>query len=261
MATTINLLDLPTAERIDLYGTRYYKYGELSGPSVTTVLKDSWAPDLADWHARCAVREALELREQIPPPSLLTERADWTRQIVAETEGAADRIATWHAAVGEIFHDYMWSGELDDLLVQQLPPDYAKYLSNLTRTWPEVLANWEIYPLLTEFQTIGIVPEEFVYGGTLDAVVEDESGYRALLEVKTSRSLSPSHAVQAAAYEHALSTMHAVHVDGVYVLRLDKYQAGKYDLWEVDLKKSFRFFEDSIRKYNLAEEVWIEMRG
>ena len=260
MVAEINDLGLVPAERFELFGTRYYRQEGLSGPSVTTVIKDSWGPDLSDWYARCAAKDTIKAVNEIQQPALMKDRTAWEREIVSDAAGAGLRTALQHAAVGELFHDFMWSGELDTEKAETLPPEFRKMLNTLMQTWPQILSKWDIFPTLTEFKLIGLTSDESVYGGTPDAVVEDPSGYISLLEVKTSRQLATSHAVQAAAYEHALRTRYGLRVNGTFVLRIDKYQPGKFDYWEVDLINSWRFFEDAMHKYTKESEVWVQAR-
>ena len=257
----VNELGLIPAQRFELFDTRYYRNEHnQSGPSVTTIIKDAMGPDLTDWYARCAAREALQLNKNTQIPAILADQKIWERDLVNEAATSAQRIGLQHAAVGELFHDFMWSGELDNEIAEALPPNFKHMLNTLMSNWAQIIGTWEILPILTEFKLIGTTFDNFVFGGTLDAVVEDKDGLRILLEVKTSRELSPSHAVQCAAYEHALNETYDLKVNNAYVLRLDKYKRDTFDYWEVNLPKAYARFENCVQLYNCQSEIWVETR-
>ena len=247
-------LGLPEAKRVELFGTRYYQMSEGTPryPSVTTVLKASMRPDLVDWYARCAARRALECVQAEALPTLMGERKQAIRDIVEDASGAADRERDFHANVGDIFHEFMWTGEIDQVLLEPLPHKFRVMVDRLAHNWATMLQRWHVFPILTEFP---LIHPYYEYGGTLDALVEDESGTRIMLEVKTSRSLDYSHPVQASAYAKGLELLE-VPFDKVAVLRVDKYKDDAFDYRIVDCEKAFPVFEAAAKVYKASEELW-----
>ena len=257
MPEVINLLDAPVAERVEIFDTRYYRLdpqGELY-PSVTTVLDRPMGPDLCDWHARMASRRTIELMEGTALPLMAGEKRDMIRDIVKDSEGAADRETQLHAIVGELFHEFMWTAELDNMLIEALPSRWRKMVDTLMFNWTRILSRWKVFPLLAELMMANPV---YGYGGTLDALLQDEDGFRIALEVKTSRSLSYSHPMQASAYAMNLDYL-GIGYDKIAVLRVDKYQDAVFDYKFVNKEKSFAKFLSCLDTYKVGDEVWEEL--
>lgn len=243
-------------ERTEIGGERYYTDGTTYGPSVTTVLK-CIGPDLSGWTARVGIKAALEaaVTDGWPAFPTATARQDWVKDQVALYEGEARREGLQHAAVGEMFHNAMWTGDLDTKRLAALPKRFQKMFDVLLYNWEQIVDDLLGGTELVEQEQM--VLGECVsgsYGGTIDAIV-DRGSATHLWEIKTSRSIAESHAIQAAAYAHALETM----PDEVWVLRIDKYSKGKVDFRRVDVKESMRHFEAALQLYNLSKEVWYDI--
>ncbi len=252
---SINDLGVPEAERIDVFGTRYYKLGDLSGPSVTTVISAHMEDDFSDWRCRLAAGYALDMAAIHDRPALLSEQKEWRRDIVQDAAGEGEREALRHAAVGELFHEVMWTGDIDVDFVSALDPRFQKMFWTVVRGWQEMLDRWHVFPVLAEVKMLMITELGFIVGGTLDALVEDDSGHRSILDAKTGRELKKANALQLAAYGKML-TYNDIHYDDAYLLRLDKYQAGKFDYWPVDVDVSYAKFLKCVDLYNTGDEVW-----
>ena len=196
------------------------------------------------------------MRDAQPPPVLLTDKRIWERDIVNEAAGEGNRIALQHAAVGELFHDFMWSGEIDNDLVDILPHEFQAMLRRVMATWPQILETWDIFPVLTEFQMASESEGGFPFGGTLDALVETQNGHRIMLEVKTGRMISDTHAIQCGAYGYALRTMYGVTADEYYVIRIDKYSPGKWEYRRVNINEGMKLFERCLYLYNQQADAW-----
>jgi len=255
MALIINELDLPVAQRMELFGERYYytdsPYARV--PSVTTVLKAAMGPDLTDWYARRAVRCALDMVQENPLPLSQPELMQARKDITVWASEDADRQRMNHAIVGDIFHGFMWTASVDDpRVVEALPAEFRKMVDRLIYNWSQMLQMWSIYPVLAE---LPVVNSFHGYGGTLDALVEDEYGRRILLEVKTGREVRLEHALQASAYGAALRRL-GVEFSDVAVLRVDKYRDNVFEYRRVNEAKAFPSFVSALAVYNTNETIW-----
>ena len=257
MVEVINELGLTPSIQKEIFGVRHYELNGEMGPSVTTVLSRTMGPDLTNWYARLSARRVLELYGQRPTMAFADELKAWERETVEDASEAARREADWHALVGEVFHEVMWTGELDPMLVEMMPQKFRKMVDTLIFNWSTILADWGVYPILTEFPVLARSPSGLIYGGTLDALVEDMNGNRLLLEVKTSREIQYTHAIQCAAYGHALREME-VDFHEAYVIRVDKYIDNRFDYRPINEDLGIKYFDNALHLYHVGEEVWGE---
>ena len=257
MAEVINELGLEPSVQKEIFGVRHYEKDGQMGPSVTTVLSRVMGPNLTNWYARMAARRAFDLASHRPTVAFADELKAWEKEAIEDASEAARREADWHAIVGELFHEAMWTGELDPILTEPLPHKFRKMIDTLIYNWSKILEEWQIYPVLTEFPILATSPSGLIYGGTLDALVEDINGHRILLEVKTGRNVEYSHALQCAAYGDALKQMD-VGYNEAFVIRVDKYMDHRFDYRPVNEELCVNLFDDCLRIYHIGEQVWGE---
>ena len=98
--------------------------------------------------------------------------------------------------------------------------------------------------LYTEIQ---LVSKEFLYGGTIDLVV-DVAGHTGILDIKTSNNVYKEHVIQLAAYRHLYRENNGP-VDYCSILQLDK-RSGEFTyhfIEEERLDRAFEAFECCLR--------------
>lgn len=106
--------------------------------------------------------------------------------------------------------------------------------------------------LNTEIQ---LVSKEFLYGGTIDLIV-DVAGHIGILDLKTSNNIYKEHIIQLAAYRNLYTENHGP-VDYCAILKLDKV-TGKFTyhfITNEKLDKAFEAFEYCLKLSQLKEEL------
>ena len=220
----------------------YYTPDGFMVPSVTEVL-GILAPELSGWAAgiaskavyKAAQSEGLYCRStKTGITQAMSERLG--REAVEATRAAA-------ADIGSEFHACAWRV----VSPEGYPPsshgkEVEQALDNL-RQWYADVGPERVRVEATETTVYGDG-----YAGTADGIVSID-GSAGLIELKTSRELRPSYAMQAAAYRAAWNREgRRPRLTWAAVLRVDKRGAG-YDFAIVEQRRALAAFKAALKTY------------
>ena len=215
-------------------------------PSVTEIL-GVVSPDLTGWAAGIASK-AVYKSGQSEGLYCRSSKTGIT-QAQAESVGrtAVDQARQTAADVGVEFHSAAWQMVCEAKIPLTGSKAVATALDNFWQ-WYQDIHPSRIQVLATETAVYGDG-----YAGTLDGIVRID-GQVGLLELKTTRQLLPSHAMQAAAYRAAWSReARSPRLTFTAVLRVDKAGAG-YEMAFVHQRRAFSAFK-------AAQKLFFALRG
>ena len=179
-------------DRVSNKGKKFhwYTYNGQKLPGVTTVLgKTLPKPALVGWAARSVAEFVadnpieVEALRSAPRDHMVNELKETPYR---ERDAAASRGTEVHALAERLVHGH----EVD------VPPELQRYVNQYIR----FLDEWNPYPVLAEATVANL---QWGYAGQLDLVADLPNGERALMDLKTSKSVYPDMAPQIGAYRHA----------------------------------------------------------
>lgn len=167
---------------------RYYRWGQESFVSVTTVISDGVPkPGLQRWFLKNIAKAAAADRVRLATlPAPEVEKFLMGTISPASTEASANLGARVHAKAEVISR----GGTVDEIPEEELP-----FIENLIRFVKD------FNPTYIEAES-SVFSRQYGYAGTLDAIVTID-GKTHVLDIKTGKSVWPEVALQLAAYKHA----------------------------------------------------------
>ena len=155
--------------------------------------------------------------------------------------GDNDAIIKWASSLGKKYHktrsDILDTGSVvHELIEEYISTGTTIDINNIKIGYKKQIKTsfnnflyWEKTMLDHDFAFYTIDIERTVvcpwYGGTLDWLVE-LNGKVYILDFKTSRAILPDYYIQTILYKEAINNYDNIHVDGIGIIRLDKF---KYD--------------------------------
>ncbi len=192
-------------------------------------------------------------------------------------EGEDYRKVTQRAAdIGTIAHHL-----IECYLKKQEPQDLNEYPLKAVQQAQATLGNFRDWWIKEKLHLIGseigIVSEQYRYGGTIDIVAMKEpptelhKGEVWLLDIKTSKAVYDEYRIQLAAYKHAWEEVHPNQlIDSVHIVHLNK-ETGALGFHHLgDLTDDFQLFmhlrdiyelkgrKDSKRRTDYRTPYWYE---
>ena len=219
-------------------------------PSVTTILGMIAKPSLEKWKTR-QVAEYIKANYEVA----VAER--WKSQLIPMAMGALDFVRDNAAEIGTDAHENLLFKEADR--------------SEFARTEPQVIASikgWEKFtdyfsPFIVVENELPLIGESKVgkYGGTLDLLLRRGNRF-ILIDIKTSKSVYPEHALQVAAYTQAYNQLAGYEkVREAWIIQLYKHNDdGEFDIYKVDIPSAIKVFDSLHHVYNnLTQNLFHEM--
>jgi len=257
------LNSVPVIERQMINNERYYTVSDVNGlfPSVTTVLSivkkdklDQWTHNVVTSRIK---KEVLKLSEH---PDWKTRKDKLLEDIITEATNIPIKRRDTAVEFGNKAHniiDEIIKRDIEKIKSNQqatsiLPPIIKSAENDF---FIECFEKWKIESKLTIIapETL-IFSKKFKYAGAMDAIAINTgpNGEEHLVAIdwKTTNSLQPEHALQVAAYAHALQEMVDLPVKEAWVVRFDKKQVGlhfEYKLANV---------EDTFTRFEAALKLW-----
>lgn len=209
---------------------------------VTTILsrfKDSGG--LMFWAYNQGYEQATEL---------LTTDADYKPGLYRKR----DEAATCGTLAHEMVEAYI-NGDNHMQIIMEAPSDIAKQALNafhMFQEWHE-LSKIEI---ISKFQEIQMVSEEYGYGGTPDAIGRNAKGELVLIDWKTSNAVYSDYGMQLAAYKHLWEENGNEPITGGFHLcRFSKDFPDFAHHYYGNLDLEWEQFQDYVRCYKRAKEI------
>lgn len=187
-------------------------------PGVTGTLDIIAKPALINWAKKVALESAkaaiVKRLDGLPEKELLVSE-DWVDEIIKEAKRKPDEIKDQAANVGTRAHalfERVFKGDLPDEVDDDLATPIDNFLDWLDSTGLEIVAG-----------DTKVASLEHGYGGSLDGICRCPMlGTLVLIDYKTSNGIWPTHALQVAAYQHALNETYGVYCDEAHIVRFDK---------------------------------------
>eukprot|EP00947_MAST-08B_sp_MAST-8B-sp1_P002788 g2788.t1 len=245
-------------------GGRHYKVeGQAKAfPSVTSILNKVNKPGLQHWAVAQAIRSLqddysayLEARADEGGVDVVGADDAAQRQfiedfpdIIARAQQADKRALREAARIGTEAHEAV------DVLVRGEEPDIT---SDVVGNVVEGFRRWQrdTDVVVDPRGDTRVYSERYRYAGAMDAVGVDPDGNAVVIDFKTSKQPYDTHAMQVAAYAHAVEEMtagrgHPVAVSRAVVIRLDKDEP-LYEEHAVDLVHSFNAFKAALHLWSV----------
>ena len=228
---------------VDTAAGRYYRNPLLGGalsPSVTTVLHSANLVDFSRWSVKQAVEWMITNQEEGFTKKYM--RASAAEAPLKQRDLAGD--------IGTEVHDLIW--RTDRPQVDEMLPEVANGVAG----WDTFVEDFEVTLLSEEERVAGLCHpgDKLGYAGTYDSIVALPDGRQVILDLKTSNSVSISHALQVAAYWQALPGY--MQIDEGWIVQVDKYTVG-YEIYPVSLWRAWNAFQAVHEAYRLLNDsVW-----
>ena len=191
----------------------FYKHEDsMPVPSVTNILDYGQMDFLVPWGIKLAVEEVHSQLKADPRLNM--------QQSVQIGKDEHERVKNWHRDLGTFAH-----ANIEENTPPPIDhPEFGKNAYNIFQSWRDFLneSNYAYADMEFEKAFVG-KGEHAAYGGKLDIILKNRDGTHTILELKSSRTLIPKHAMQAAAYAR-LAAQHGYLPTRILVLRLGKYK-------------------------------------
>ena len=153
--------------------------------------------------------------------------------------------------IGTEVHDLIW--RTDRPPVDEMLPEVANGVAG----WDTFVDDFGVTMVYEEQRVAGLCHpgDKLGYAGTYDSIVALPDGRQVILDLKTSNSVSLSHALQVAAYCQALP-VDMLAIDEGWIVQVNKYTVG-YEIYPVALWGAWKAFRAVHEAYRLLNDsVW-----
>jgi hypothetical protein len=246
---------MSAASRFTKGGARYYKIGESTYPSVTSILSCINKPYLAQWKSRLAL-ESFAASAVAAGEVTKDSVAAHMQAAVAEPEKR-----TWAAQT----HGTQAHAVLDDIVLkspaevaalmeaQAFPSDMTKYV----RQFEDFRQKTGI--TLISQDTV-VYSDVHGYAGAFDALGRTVDGRLVIIDWKTTTGIRPEYAMQLSAYAAAYEELTAEPVSSAVVVRFSKTEpvTDRMPRYEV---RSVRDLASSFETFLAARRLWSALQG
>ena len=221
----------------------FYKHEDsMPVPSVTNILDYGQMDFLVPWGIKLAVEEVHSQLKADPKLNM--------QQSVNIGKAEHERVKNWHRDLGTYAHSCIE----EDVVPIIDHPEYGKHAYNIYKSWQDFLNESGFDYKRMEFERAFIGASEVgAYGGKLDIIYTNDDNTHTILELKSSRTISPKHAMQAAAYAR-LANANGYLPLKTMVLRLGKYKI-EWEARTVNYNRAIEGFDAVHQAYLLTQDA------
>lgn len=239
---------MENVKQINTEEGRYYSDGRSTFPSVTTIIDSVIAkPYLQKWAAGIAAvsMNAYYKYEGAEPLTDSEARSLGQEAFQNRSQEFADVGTEVHRMISEgVNATYLGSKE------------NMKWIEKCMDNWLVFTREYDFDKNYAQFEDPFVIEnEEGGYGGTIDIIYDPPKELLTIYDIKTSREISFTHALQAAAYATAYSRIHDVECAAA-IIKIDKYKTqGGMEVEYVNIPVAYDYFRMCQRLYKAERNL------